>query len=103
MFHVCSNPKGLGVASICRNLLYTPLESGFTGKSLTILDFVRGSFLRQFRIYTPLESGFTGKSLTIPDFVRGTLFRNVCREFVTTIKVGHFAKNAFLPTFTGEP
>ena len=68
------NPKGLGVLHVCRNPLYTPLESGFTGKSLTI-----------------------------PDFVRGTLFRNVCREFVTTKKVGHFAKNAFLREITTGP
>ena len=65
---------------VCRIPLYTPLESGFTGKSLTILDFVRG---QQFRIYTPLDSAFTGESLTIPDFVRGTHSRNVWRELVT--------------------
>jgi hypothetical protein len=76
--YVC-NPKGLGGLHVCRNLLYTPLESAFTGESLTIPDFVRGSFLRQFRIYTPLESAFTGESLTIPDFVRGTTFHRIQR------------------------
>ena len=66
--------KGWGYLHVCRIPLYTPLESGFTGKSLTIPDFVRGSFLRQFRIYTPLDSTFTGESLTILDFVRENLF-----------------------------
>jgi len=52
-----------------------------------------------------LESAFTGESLTIPDFVRGTLFTefgellfyspNIVKLGLTS-KVGHFAKKAFL-------
>ena len=42
------NPKGLGGSAVCKISLYTPLESGFTGKSLTIPDFVRGNLFTEF-------------------------------------------------------
>ena len=44
--------KGWG-ALPCRILLYTPLDSTFTGESLTILDFVRGTLLQNLE-----NSGF---------------------------------------------
>ena len=39
--------------------------------------------MRQLRIYTPLDSPFTGESLTIPDFVRGTHFTELCLDWLS--------------------
>ena len=64
--YVC-NPKGLGALHVCRNLLYTPLESGFTGKSLTIPDFVRGTLFTEF-----------GEFLFYSENVFGFIFNGFC-------------------------